>query len=288
MAAASGAGAGERTNQATLHFGIIESHDGRSVKWVSVIIERIHGQLFRERDPAVGLRHTSRVDITKTKHGLRLSQHGVVISELRLTPGPTHSVFDVLAALVAQFQSRSRIGMMGFAGGGMMAPLAALGVEECLDVVDLDQAGYDLFRRHCPEWAKRVKWNHADAGVWLKRQRQYFGVLLDDLSVPVAGDVVKPALCWTTLPALMQQRLSRTGIAIFNLLPLPGNRWNPELAQLRAQFPNVRVIYLDDFVNRVLVAGWDIPAPRELGRTLRQALRVMGSRQAERLRIRNC
>lgn len=228
------------------------------------------------------------MDITKTKHGLRLSQHGVVISELRLTAGPTHSVFDVLAALVAQFQSRGRIGMMGFAGGGMMAPIAALGMETRLDVVDLDQAGYDLFRRHCPEWANRVNWNHADAGVWLRKQGGKFGVLIDDLSIPVAGDVIKPELCWTTLPALMAQRLSRQGVAIFNLLPQPGNRWNPELAELRGQFPNARMIHLDDFVNRVLVAGREIPTARELGRMVRQALRRMGSRQAERLQIRTC
>jgi hypothetical protein len=227
------------------------------------------------------------VDITKTKHGLRLSQHGVVISELRLSPGPTHSVFDVLAALVAQFQSRGRMGMMGFAGGGMMAPLAALRMEARLDVVDLDQAGYDLFRRHCPDWAKRVNWNHADAGVWLREQRCQFGVLLDDLSIPVAGDVIKPELCWTTLPALMRQRLKSDGVAIFNLLPQPGQRWNPELGRLRGQFPEARIIHLDDFVNRVLVAGRDVPAPRELGRVLRAALRGIGSRQAERLRIRN-
>ena len=59
------------------------------------------------------------MDITSTKHGLRLSQHGVVISEMRATPGPTHSVFDVLAALVAVLMPAGRIGVLGFAGGGM-------------------------------------------------------------------------------------------------------------------------------------------------------------------------
>lgn len=244
--------------------------------------------MFRGRDPAAWLRHTPHVDITKTQHGLRLSQHGVVISELRLRPGPTHSVFDVLAALVAQFQPRGRMGMMGFAGGGMMAPLAALQMEARLDVVDLDQAGYELFQRHCPGWAKRVKWNHADAGVWLRQQRGPFGVLLDDLSIPVAGDVIKPELCWTNLPGLMRRRLKSDGVAIFNLLPQPGNRWNPELAQLRGQFSNARIIHLDDFVNRVLVAGREIPSPRELGHILRQALRGIGSRQAGRLQVRTC
>jgi hypothetical protein len=55
------------------------------------------------------------VTVTLTKHGLRLSQHGVVISELRTTPGPTHSVVDVLAALIAVLAPAGRIGVLGFA-----------------------------------------------------------------------------------------------------------------------------------------------------------------------------
>src|SRR6187402_1025733 len=107
------------------------------------------------------------MDIASTKHGLRLSQHGVVISELRTSPGPTHSVFDVLAALIAILAPVGRIGVLGFAGGGMMAPLRGLGVESTIDSVDLDRAGYDLFRRHCPAWAEQVNWREADAVAWL-------------------------------------------------------------------------------------------------------------------------
>ena len=89
------------------------------------------------------------MDISSTRHGLRLSQHGVVISELRATPGPTHSVFDVLAALVAVLKPAGRVGVLGFAGGSMMAPLRCLGVESEIHSVDLERTGYDLFRRHC-------------------------------------------------------------------------------------------------------------------------------------------
>ena len=78
--------------------------------------------------------------ITPTKHGLRLSQHGVVISELRTSAGPTHSVFDVLAAAIAVLAPTGRIGVLGFAGGGMIAPLRGLGVASVIDSVDLDRA----------------------------------------------------------------------------------------------------------------------------------------------------
>lgn len=85
--------------------------------------------------------------ITRTRNGLRLSQHGVVISELRTSPGPTHSVFDVLASIISVFAPQNRIGVLGFAGGGMMAPLRALGVRAVIDSVDLDRTGYDLFKK---------------------------------------------------------------------------------------------------------------------------------------------
>ncbi|MCW5553738.1 MAG: hypothetical protein KIS67_16465 [Verrucomicrobiae bacterium] len=226
------------------------------------------------------------MDIACTKHGLRLSQHGVVISELRTTPGPTHSVFDVLAAVVATLAPHGRIGILGFAGGGMMAPLAALEMETAIDSVDLDRASYDLFRRHCPEWSRRVNWYHADAAGWLQRQPSNFRLLLDDLSVPSAGDVVKPDISWNGLPALIQQRLRPDGIAVFNLLPLADGRWQPELPRLANRFKTACVIHLDEYDNRILIAARALPSARALGRRLRAALRTIRSRQAGRIQMR--
>lgn len=226
------------------------------------------------------------MDITRTRHGLRLSQHGVVISELRTSPGPTHSVFDVLAALIAVLEPAGRVGVLGFAGGGMMAPLAALGWEASFDTVDLDRTAYGLFHEHCPHWTGRVNWHHADAGAWLRRQRPNFSLLLDDLSVPADGDVFKPALCWDTLPALMRARLRPGGIALFNLLLSPGDSWRQALPRVSGHFAEARLLQLDDFENRLLVAGDRLPTARDLGRRLRAALEGIRSRQAGRLQVR--
>ena len=146
---------------------------------------------------------TVSVTVTQTKNGLRLSQHGVVISEVRTRPGPTHSVVDVLAALVAILAPAGRVGVLGFAGGGIMAPLQALGVETAIDSVDLDQAAYSLFRKHCPEWIDRVNWQQGDAVAWLRQQPAKFDLLMDDLSVPGDGDVIKPLITWEVLPGLI-------------------------------------------------------------------------------------
>jgi spermidine synthase len=227
------------------------------------------------------------MDITRTRHGLRLSQHGVVISELRTAPGPTHSVFDVLAALITVLRPAGRVGVLGFAGGGMMAPLAALGWETPFDTMDLDRDAYELFRQHCPHWAGRVNWHHADAAVWLRRQRPNFSLLLDDLSVPADGDVFKPALCWDSLPALIRARLRSGGLAVFNLLLSPGDTWPRALPRVTRHFADARVIHLDDFENRLLLAGEGLPSAQVLSAQLRAALRQIRSRQAGRIQVRS-
>lgn len=224
--------------------------------------------------------------ITPTKHGLRLSQHGVVISELRTSPGPTHSVFDVLAAVIAVLASAGRIGVLGFAGGGMMAPLRGLGVASVIDSVDLDRAGYDLFRQHCPEWAGGVNWQQADAVAWLRQQPAEFGLLVDDLSVPQDGDVFKPAISRNVLPELIRQRLRPGGFGVFNLLPAPVGTLNSDLARIVGLFGIARIITLDEFENRILITGDALPTARELGSRLRQALRLLRSRQAGRIQVR--
>ena len=226
------------------------------------------------------------MEITKTEHGLRMSQHGVVISELRTTPGPTHSIADILAALIRVLKPQGRIGVLGFAGGGMQAPLCALGVETRVDAVDLDRMGWDLFRWHCPEWVRRVRWKKADAVQWLRAQPADFDLLIEDLSVPDGGDVFKPSITWDVLPPLIRDRLTPGGIAVFNLLPPPGGVWLRDVERIARTFGGARSVSFDDFTNRILIAGKSIPPVRELGAMLRAALRRLRSRQAGRIHLR--
>ena len=226
------------------------------------------------------------MDITRTKHGLRLSQHGVVISELRTSSGPTHSVADVLAALIGVLRPEGRIGVLGFAGGGMQAPLCALEIATVIDAVDLDRAAYELFCEHCPEWIPRVKWQHADAVEWLCAQEKNFDLLVEDLSVPGDEDVFKPDITWEVLPELIRDRLVPDGIAVFNLMAPPSGIWIRELEWMAAIFGKARIVNFDDFTNRILVAGKDLPPTRELGALLRAALRRIGSQQAGRIHVR--
>ncbi|HNQ72646.1 MAG TPA: hypothetical protein PKN95_03450 [Verrucomicrobiota bacterium] len=226
------------------------------------------------------------MQVIRTPQGLRLQQHGVVISELRVTPGPTHSVFDILAALLVGLHPAGGTGVLGFAGGGMIAPLAALGWRTPLTAVDLDRASYELFCRHCPQWSDLVQWHQAEAATWLRQQPQSFGLLLDDLSIPTHDDVIKPEISWTTLPALMRGHLGAGGCAIFNLVSPPPDGWPGGLGKLAALFAQACVLHLDEFENRLLLAGDRLPEPRSLGRQLQRLLRTLGSRQAGRVHLR--
>lgn len=224
--------------------------------------------------------------IRRTRHGLRLSQHGVVISELRTNPGPTHSVFDILAALIDALPTRQPIGVLGFAGGGLMAPLHGLGWKGTFDTVDLDEGSYSLFREHCPSWEKSVRWHHGDALVWLRGHRTRFGLLLEDLSIPRDGDVTKPDICWNELPGLIRDRLEPGGVALFNLLVPRSGRWSPDLPRLASHFAESRVIHFDEYDNRILVAGQILPSARDLSARLASRLEKLRSRQFRRIHVR--
>lgn len=227
------------------------------------------------------------MDVTRTKLGLRLSQHGVVLSELRTSPGPTHSVFDVIAAIVATLATRGRVGVLGFAGGSIMAPLHGLDVDAEIEAVDLERAGYDLFLRHCHSWAGSVNWKQADAVDWLRRQPADFKLIVDDLSVPSAGDVIKPSISWNVLPELIRDRLAPGGVGVFNLLLPPNGSWIPELARIASLFKTAHVVDLEDYENRILIGGDDLVSARDLGVQLRLSLRRIRSRHATRIRLRN-
>lgn len=224
--------------------------------------------------------------VRKFSNGVRLLQHGCVLSEILREPGPTHSVFDVLSAALAEFSPGSRVGLLGFAGGGMLAPLRALGGEQAIEAVDLDPSGYQLYREVVGAWGGTVRFTEGEAARWLRSRRRRFDTLVEDLSVPVEGDVVKPAVSWEELPELMVRRLQAGGLIVSNLLPTPGIGF-AEMECRVGRLAPACVVELDRFHNRILLQGRPVGSARETGRRLRGALRRLGSRLAEQVAVRS-
>jgi len=218
----------------------------------------------------------------QTSRGARLMHAGHVVSEVLSSPGPTHSVFDVLAA-AAFVVNPHRLAILGFAGGGLLAPLCAMGFWAPVEAVDLSEEGLGIYTRYVRPWAMPVAFHHADAAAWLAAQRTRFDAVIEDLSVQTPGDVSKPELSFTTLPPLMARKLTARGVAIFNALPVGGRS---VVARMAAPYAQTRLVSIDGYYNQVVMAGEQLAPARELGQQLRAVLELIGSRLATCLEVR--
>jgi len=217
---------------------------------------------------------------------LRISEGDAVVSEAMARPGPTHSVWDVLAAAVATLSGGRRVALLGFAAGGILAPLRAMGWNGPVDAVDFDPRGERLFRALSSDWCGTVHVHRGEATGWLAGRRERFDAIIDDLSVPGAGGVVKPGVCFTRLPGLIRARLGPNGIAVVNTLPLREMTWEEQTGRLADRHREVRVVRFDEYENRALILGARLPAARDLSALLRRALHGIGSEQASRISVR--
>lgn len=224
--------------------------------------------------------------VVRTRRGARLVQDGLIVSEVLDRPGATDTLFDVLAACVAALAPGPRTALLGFAAGGVIAPLRAMGFAHPVHAVDLSLDGVSLFRELSAPWCGTVVVDQADAARWLRRRRRPFDLILEDLSAEVAGEITKPAVSLDTLPRLMAERVGRGGLVVVNVLPVPDRAWTRLLPLLAAPFREARVLVLEGWENRVLIMGRRVAPARRLGAELRRHLAAIGSSEADGLRVR--
>lgn len=225
------------------------------------------------------------IRIVRGTHGARLVQGDTTLSHVRDRPGPTHGLFDVLAACVKALSPGPRFLMLGFAAGGVVAPLRAMGWTTPIEAVELSPVGERLFRELCDDWAGDVTVHRGDAVAWLQRSRRRFDLVLEDLSVAGSAGARKPEVSLQVLPALMRERLRQDGVVVMNLLPVPGVPWTRLLPDLAAPHRGARVVHLRDYDNRLLIAGDDLPSAAAISRSLRDTLQGIGSRAGDGLSV---
>lgn len=223
-----------------------------------------------------------------TQRGIRLVQHNVVLSEVLREPGPTHSAADLLAAIARTLAPQSTIALLGFAAGGMIAPLRAMGGQQEIRAVDINGASFGVFERLCRQWSGRVEIELAEAQAWLRGRNTRYDMIIEDLSVPAQGDVFKPEATWSTLPGLIRSRLNENGIGVFNLLRPQNANWATGLARVTEPFESARVVLFDLYENRIVIAARNLPPVRQLSLELRHHLRFIRSKLARTISIRSC
>lgn len=231
--------------------------------------------------------HSNHTRIRKSASGIRLYQNNTLLSHLRIKPGPTHELFDVLAACLFVLSPGQSIAALGFAAGGFMAPLRGMYGEHHIHGIDLDSQGWDLFSESTHSWNGHTRFTKADACKWLRQSRKKYDAILEDLSAPQGRDIVKPTVCWTELPSLCFSKLKPQGIMIANFFPPLPVSWKKlaDCLSLQGKHP-VTVIHLDDYHNRIFIIG-DYPyTTRDLSTRLMCALDIVHSRQADRFSLR--
>lgn len=224
--------------------------------------------------------------IVKTRKGARMEQDGLILSEILARPGPTDTLFDVLAASVAALTRGPRALLLGFAGGGMIAPMRAMGIAHPIEAVDLSLEGEPVFRDLSAPWCGAVEVHEAEASAFLRASRRRYDVIVEDLSAMLPGGVTKPPVSLDVLPELMHARLAPRGVVVVNVLPVPGMPWTRLLPQLAAPYRQARVIVLEEWENRVLLLGDELESAREISRILRRLLAGIDSAEADALSVR--
>ena len=223
--------------------------------------------------------------IVRMRRRARILDGDDVVSEVLDHPGPTDTLFDVLAACIAALAPGPRVAMLGFAAGGVVAPLRAMGFASPLRAVDLSLENVRLFRDMSQAWCGDVHVERDDAVSWLRRRRGAFDLILEDLAISSPDDAVKPEVSWSTLPQWVARRLQAKGVAVTNVLPLRGRSWQTLLTGVAAPFDTAYVVHLDEYVNRIVLTG-ALPSPRAVSKRIRAALASIGSTQTDRLSVR--
>jgi hypothetical protein len=221
-----------------------------------------------------------------TARGVRILEGDAVLSEVLRRPGPTHSIYDVLAAAAVALAAGPRVAVLGFAAGGLVAPLRALGFAGPIAGVDLSLAGARVFERLSRGWGGPVRLARDDAARWAARGRTRYDVLIEDLSIAVAGRATKPRVSVERLPPLVRRRLAPRGIAVTNLLPVAGMTWAELVGTIARPHRRAVVVTFREWENRIVIAGQALAPARDVSRRLHDALRRIGSRLAEGTSVR--
>ena len=165
----------------------------------------------------------------------------------------THCVWDAIAAPILWLapKRRRRILILGLGGGSVARLARALAPRAEIVGVELDREVVRLARAHLELDALEIRVEIGDALAWLERARGRFDAILEDVFIGHGDDVHKPD--WIPEPAhrLVRARLSRGGVFVSNTL----DEHRRVARAMREEFGSIVSIEIEDYDNRVLVAG---------------------------------
>lgn len=227
-------------------------------------------------------RERSRVHVKHGPEGRQLIVDGTLASFYRDTGPATGSVWDAIAAPLLWLPParRRRILLLGVGGGSVARIARALAPGAQIVGVELDREVVRVARRWFELDALDLELVVDDALGFLRRERRRFDAVLEDVFVGRGDDVHKPD--WIPHPGheLSVARLESGGLLVSNTLDEAGR----VAGSLCATFPAVVRIEIEDYDNRVLVAGPEGLSARALRSAVAADSLLSGSLPALRFR----
>jgi spermidine synthase len=194
-----------------------------------------------------------RVRVVKRGRRRELRVDGTFASSWRPGEATTGSVWDALALPILALPPvrRRRALVLGLGGGSAARLLRALAPTIEIVGVEYDAEVLRAARRHFDLDALGVEVVRGDAREYLASSRRRFDLVIDDVFVGRGPEVHKPD--WLPEPGLARAaaRLASGGLLVSNTL----DEHREVAGWLRPRFPAVVRIRIEDYDNRVLVAG---------------------------------
>jgi len=218
-----------------------------------------------KRSPA-GPRAGPRVEVKIGRRGRALRIDGTFASWYEPGLPITGSVWDALGAplLLLPPARRRRVLILGLGGGSVARVVRALAPGAKIVGVEMSGEVLRAARRHLDLDSLDVEVVQADAREYLARCRRSFDMVIEDVFLGETRNLHKPD--WLPAPGYGQaaRRLAAGGLLVSNTI----DETRAVARELRRHFPATLSIEVEDYENRVLVAG-----PRALSaRNLRAAL----------------
>ncbi len=219
------------------------------------------------RKKTSGAKFRPRVRVQTSRYGRELIVDETFASFQR--PGgeiATGSVWDALAAplLALAPARRQKVLILGLGGGSAARIVRALAPDALIVGVELDAEVVAAARAHFGLSALGLEVIVDDAQAVLRRERRRFDLIIEDVFIGRGDDVRKPD--WLPAPGhdVAASRLRPGGLLVSNTL----SEARKVGAHLRKRFPGLLHIDVDEYENRIYVAG-----PKSLdARTLRLAV----------------
>lgn len=223
-------------------------------------------------------RPAPRVEVRRVRGGLELRIDGTQASVHRPGRHLTGVVWWALASpiLLLPRDRPRRVLLLGLAAGSVARALRVLDPDAEIVGVELNAEVLRLARRHFDLDRLGVELVVGDALEYLRHERRRFDLIVEDLFVGSSRSVRKPDWVPGEGYRLIRRRLRPGGCVVSNTI-----HETPAILQaLRGLGGRVVSIDVRGYWNTILVCARDLPAPRELRKTLflrPETARILGA-----------